>query len=243
MKRHVLPAALIGALLGCSSRRDNTPPGETFDAGSIFTKDTPTVVHKFVVKNTTGLPVRVLEYTRSCSCTTVDYQRRMLAPGESMPLTLTIRTFPTYAEQDASCVLKTDHPTLGEWRYSVHFRNYPEAVATPVQLDFGRLELASRSTAASAPKPQVQAWVSTFAASNGRPPAIASIASPAGLAVTWDRTPTREVLDDNVARANYRLTAELDPPAGDVGPRTAQIVVLLEGGSKVWLDARWIPSR
>ena len=87
-------AILLGALAtGCSLSAPPPTPGrpvETFHAGIVFNAETPVLVHEFLVRNTTGVPVTVLDESHSCGCSTIELERTTLAPGQARPQRLQV---------------------------------------------------------------------------------------------------------------------------------------------------------
>ena len=112
--------------MGCSGEISR-PLGKVFDAGAVFADATPVISHRFTITNTTKRPVKILEETHSCTCTAVEVEHRLLNPGESMVLKMSVRVPTGYSEYDISCTLKTDHPTLPNWDYRIRYRTFPRA--------------------------------------------------------------------------------------------------------------------
>jgi hypothetical protein len=71
--------------------------------------------------------------------------RKQLASGESTELTLDVDVARTYMHKFATCVLKTDHPRLKDWAYTVELVSLPFAVAEPKVLNLGTFKLDDRS--------------------------------------------------------------------------------------------------
>lgn len=125
---------LVTCVAGCEHRA----PGERFSAGYIFPEKESTLTHALVVKNTTDRAVEVLRIEKTCTCTSFELDRYRLGRGETAKLTLRIDVNKGYMHKTAACVLKTDHPEVKDWPYTVEFVSAPFAVAEPDALNLGR---------------------------------------------------------------------------------------------------------
>lgn len=124
---------------GCLINKDKQPEVNAFDAGTIFSSETPTLSHVFNVRNLSNRTVKILGENHSCSCTKVNLERAILKPGSSVQLTMTVKVPIAYSIQEISCVVKTDHPQYAEWPYRLKFTSYPEASIEPRIIEFGTI--------------------------------------------------------------------------------------------------------
>jgi len=157
--------ALLPFAGGC--RVESALPGGAFDAGPLFSSSTPMLVHEFRVTNTTGKAVRILNETHSCTCTSVAFAPKQLAPGESAPLEVKVRVPDGYSERKIHVTLKTDHPKFPSWTYEVQFVSYPEARIVPDRIELGSFVLRKDGGIAGAQDPssaRKEAWFETFTA-------------------------------------------------------------------------------
>ena len=203
----VSTVACLSFLVGCSSRPVG-PPGGAFDAGAVFAVKTPVLTHTFLLTNTTGRAVRIMDESHTCTCTQVDLERKTLKPGEGVPLTMSVSVPQGYSSLDLGCAVLTDHPELKEWRYRMRFRSFPNARIVP-----DRINLGSHGSDGAGGGDEVRAsraYLEVFTPAGGRPLRPGAVTVGPELAAVLDPTPTVDLIEDGVQRARYAITIDLD---------------------------------
>ena len=75
-----------------------------------FAKRGDVIRNNYDVCNTGTTPLVITEAEVSCSCTSVEFSRQPLLPGQSMTLTVIFNTASVYGRQDRSVYLKSNDP-------------------------------------------------------------------------------------------------------------------------------------
>jgi hypothetical protein len=146
--------SLALAYLSCASgclRSASTAPGEAYDAGYVFAEKQSTVTHDFVVRNTTSETVHVLSLAKSCTCASAELGKSTLGPGESTRLRLDVGVPRGYMQKTAACYIRTDHPALKDWVYSIQLVSLPFISANPTDLNLGTLGPGGKTEQAAVP--------------------------------------------------------------------------------------------
>lgn len=133
---HYYILASVVWLNGCAYQTE-LPPGGNFDAGQVFAERTSKVQHAFIVKNTTGRRVKIINVKASCACTTSQLSKYELESGESTELVLSAPVPKTYNKAALFCTLVTDALNLKEWNYSLHFESIPRLMVSPTSFNLG----------------------------------------------------------------------------------------------------------
>lgn len=124
--------------MSCGLPRSNAVCSRrTVDVGPVLADTTTSLRHAFVVKNSTRVPVKIIDIKASCTCTTSRLGKRSLGPGESTELELSASVPNSYSRADLFCTLLTNHPTAREWTYSMHFESLPRLWISPQHLNLG----------------------------------------------------------------------------------------------------------
>lgn len=110
----VLMFAGIATAGGCG-RGGFRQPGEVYDAGIVFARETPKITRTFQARNTTGKAVRIKGERHSCSCTTVEVKPQTLQSGDEIPLPVSVHVPHSASRQSVTVTLLTDHNAWGEW--------------------------------------------------------------------------------------------------------------------------------
>ena len=122
--------------LGCAGKQ-NSRPGDVFDAGRIFAEKNPALEHTYVVRNITDRPVRVTNVRASCTCASTKLKKYELAPGESTELVIAGTVPNVYSKASLVCTLLTDSPAYPEWNYELRFVSLPRLILTPTAYSYG----------------------------------------------------------------------------------------------------------
>jgi hypothetical protein len=125
--RRVIALGLSATLLaGCTRASHSIHPGETFDAGAVFSVDTPTLTHEFRVQNPTRRAVRILDERHTCDCAKVVLDKREIPPGGFLSLTMRVNVPVVYTKRNVGCTLETDLVDHPNWTYSLAFESFPK---------------------------------------------------------------------------------------------------------------------
>ncbi len=217
---------------GCGSQK-NTRPGETFDAGYVFADSTPKVSREFTVRNPTDRTVRILDVAKTCGCTSFDLRRWTLGPGESTTLRINVNTPLAYQQVYSACTLKTEHPMLTDWPYTIKFTALPRVAFSTNHVNFGRI-------AKNGPELAQTAYVDTF---DGPPDLLMQedLTAPAGLSVELSPEPERHRLAENVWNVRHTIVIKLQSPRADKsgGMQTRSIDVRAHNGARASLPVIW----
>ena len=189
-------------LSGCL-RSNSKPPGEIYNAGCVFSAEQPTISHDFDVINSTSETVNVVDVERSCGCASFQLKAKRLVPGESTVLTVRVDVPKSYIQKSASCILKTDHPRLNNWIYTLQFTALPRIVADPAILDLG--SFSPDDAAQSTPK---NATVDVFLDSNVELPE-SIFTAPKELDLRVISRPSRHRIQGDVWNTRYKLSIGL----------------------------------
>ena len=117
--------AALGVMFGIVSSNRDPDAARSFDAGALFQDSTPSLVHTFRLRNTTDRTVRIVRRVCSCTCTSNELGKAVLAPGEATELTMRVHTSDAYRAMTVQCRLVTDSPVIGEVPYSLAFTSFP----------------------------------------------------------------------------------------------------------------------
>lgn len=212
-------------------------PGGSFDAGPVATSKAKTITHTFRVVNTTGVPVRVLDQAHSCLCTTVELEKgATIAPGGEIPLKLTVNVLPAHPDQTVECMVKTDHPTMGDWTYRLTFHPYPDAIIRPDRIDLG--VLPRRTTADDSGPREPVAHLELFGNLAERLAPKLNISPLTGARARIGEPLGREMLAGGVARVRYPIFIELADRA-DVGQHQTALNIQGKGLPPLSTSVSW----
>jgi hypothetical protein len=226
--------SLLGGLgfAGGCAKRDTVPPGEVFDAGTVYSSRTTELKHVFRATNSTPRTVRILEEIHSCACTKVSVDRVTLRPGEDVPLSLSVNVPLEYTEFSGSCTLKTDDPQFPNWTYQLRFRAYPRTRFSPDRIDLGTLSEneAELKGVLKGTETRTDAWLEVFGPRD-EPGAVdfKVLKVPDELHVRIGRPPQVDVLPSNVKRVRYPVTVDLRGPLS-LGYHASPLSVRVSGG-------------
>jgi hypothetical protein len=213
MNGHSVAAAFLIAawatLPGCVG--PDVAPGEEFDAGSVFASTTPVLSHQFLVRNTTLKTVAIVGEDHSCSCTTIEVEKKRLAPGETATLTMSVKVPSTYSNLFLTCQLKTDHPQFPEWSYHLKLESFPRARIVPDSIELEASEVPGGTGREGGPSGE--AWAESFARDGEVPLAPTGIDHPEGLRVRLEDRPKIETVARGVVRARYRIELAVEGAA------------------------------
>lgn len=227
---------IVVAQFGCTTRT-STLPGEIFDAGSIYETDDHAFSHTFEIRNTTDRVVKLLSESHTCTCTKVDFAPRTLLPGETTRLKLAINLPYSYAKQTISSVVKTDHPGLPEWQYSLSYEFFPRARVLTDVVDLGRF---APTGGAQATARSSQLVVEAFA-DPGRPEPIAPgpLIVPEGLVATIDGRPEITELVGGKRRLRWTIDVAADLRAAGAGGCSGILRIPFAGLREVTARVIW----
>jgi hypothetical protein len=228
----VCAVAIAVACLGCGSRQ-STRPGETFDAGYVFADRVPRVSHAFVVRNTTGRAVKILDVVKSCGCTSFDVGKKSLAPGEETKLEINVSTPKAYQDVYSACTLKTDHPALADWQYTLRFTALPRVAFSAQHVNFGRISK-------TAPELSQDAFIDLYD-SSVVPLDEHNFSVPEGLSVQLLPEPEKHHLASDIWSARYRFSVKLVRVRGleGYGQHTKSIGLQAPSGARASLEVVW----
>jgi hypothetical protein len=220
------------------------PPGEVYDAGAVFADATPQLTHRFLIKNTTGIPVTFRSESHSCSCTKVQIDKMALAPGEETALTMSVDVPQGFSSREVDCTIATDHSEHPEWPYYMRFRSFPRARIVPDRIDLGtyspRTSGGSESSASDIDKPPVEAWLELFSPKGGEETGVPRVVGPSEeLSIELDRSARIDDLADGVRRTRYRLRVSVNDPARSLGTFTRPFRVKTGHGEEATAMAIW----
>jgi hypothetical protein len=204
----------IGGLTLCSgcARQTADPPGEIFDAGDVFCDARSSVQHVFIIPNTTAHPVKLIEETHSCTCTTADIELRSLQPGESTPLSLRVPVPSEYRSFSASAIVKTDAPDHSDWRYELRFQAYPPGRLLPDRIDLGSWQ-HSNGAANNTSRMPPTIFLEVFKSPNDKTISRFQIRNPAAeVEVQIGNDPAIDLLSKSIKRLRYPVTLRLRGP-------------------------------
>ncbi len=224
----IVPVLAFAAFTGgCADPRGGrSKPGELYEAGAVFADVSPVISRTFRVTNTTGQRVRILGETHSCTCTSIELQKAVLEPGQSIPLEMTVRVDPDYAKLDIVCVVKTDHPKFPEWMYGIRYTSYPRGRIVPGPIDLGLYGVDRRGQMAPAPGNDGKAfWLELFAPGGDVLPEPAIAPSPDGIAAEIGPPTPIESLEGGASRRRYPLTIRPTVVDGAAGAHSRDLTI------------------
>jgi hypothetical protein len=104
------------------------------------------LLHRFQWRNTTDKPLELMEYQRSCGCTTVTISPRVVEPGMLGTIDLLMDTKPFAGDKTVSLslVFGPGRALSGQFQVKAHSRG--DIVYNPGQLTYGVLDEGSKPT-------------------------------------------------------------------------------------------------
>ncbi|WP_158633349.1 DUF1573 domain-containing protein [Tautonia sociabilis] len=126
------------------------------------------VEHTFVVKNTTGAPVKVRRLRTTCTCTTATLSDYELAPGEHTELRLVADVPRVNRDNLIGCTVETDSAAHPLWESVLRFRSYGRIGVERTTLNLGTIE--ARATPGDGA--EGVAWAEAFAPGDEAPPRL-----------------------------------------------------------------------
>ncbi len=228
-----ITAFLLIVSVGCGTRETTSP--HVFDAGPIIASEGTTLSHRFLFKNESKLPLRIVGELHSCSCTDVNIEKRLLKPGESIPVTMTAQIAPAYVSLDLLCTLKTDPPIDPPPTYRLKFACFPEIEMQPQEFDLGsvRVDQVEEKTL----NPKLIFYVPrTDESESGKP--IGCFSSSEFLRPSIIGEGHVERINDRVNRITYDLGIKLNPK-GQIGLNRHNVVWELKNGLKIMTEVTW----
>ena len=215
-------------------------PSATFDAGADFHETMPQVTHTFRLVNTTGRPVRIEEVRKSCTCTEATFDRKSVAPGESVNLTMVVQSQPTFRDWNVSSSLVTDDTADPFWTCYLRFRTYPQAQFERPIVDLGRVKTTDTN-----PGDGVTTYLEMFEPAQGerRSRPDFDLSHPPTLTVERGAEPIVDLLDSGqVRRLRYPIRLGIASTTSlqlTTGTQTAALVARTVAGLNLSTTASW----
>lgn len=227
--------------LGCTGSFEEVPPGEFFDSGKLIVSRTSTLKHTFQVTNSTSRPVRIQGETHSCGCTDIELRQVVLDPGESTPLTMTVRLPTGLVEREVGCTVKTDHPRFPEWNYTLRYATFPVARIATERIDLGTISLgeAQDDDQPGRVDSAEQTWLELYTSGDEAAPEFGTIVGPDELIADLDPNPIRKSLGGGVERIRHRLSVSLRPGMSSAGTYARSLSLPIAGGPSVSTTVVW----
>ena len=105
------------------------------------------LTHQFRLINSSPLPLHVAEVRTSCDCSTVSIPRQEILPGDSVPLTVTIRTAMYAGYRTFTVFVAIDRPDKKEEKLTVSATSVEDIMVDPGTLSLGRLPAGAQAQA------------------------------------------------------------------------------------------------
>jgi hypothetical protein len=115
------------------------------DFGELSPQQASLLQHKFVVKNVTNKPIKILKVTASCGCTTASTSKNELAPGGSLALPVEVKWGDRNGPQTAAIWVDTDEDVHARLTLNISATVRASLAVLPNKIDFGNL-LPGRSS-------------------------------------------------------------------------------------------------
>lgn len=130
---------MILALPVCA--RDSGPrifsPDPVFDFGA--RDETAVVEHTFELRNTGTEPLDIRHVRATCGCTATQLRQRRLAPGESVPLEVTVTLRGRRGRQNFSVYIHTNDPQNRQYKLELRGSVSREVDVSPPFISFGQI--------------------------------------------------------------------------------------------------------
>jgi hypothetical protein len=228
----ILPSIFLLAQIGCGTR--DTSSSRVYDAGPIFASTGGSLSHTFQFKNTTSIPLRILGEHHSCSCTDVKLEKRVLKPGESIPLIMTARIAPAYVRLDLSTTIETDPPIDPEATFNMRYECFPEIDLQPHDFDLGSIPW--NETAEKTLNPKIVLYVPLN--DKDIPGTPIHCESSNRVLKPSIKDEKEERINDKVKRKTFNLEIKVNP-TGKIGYHKEQAVWELKDGRKLTTNVYW----
>jgi hypothetical protein len=191
------------------------------------------VEHEFTVRNTTDRAVRILGVDKACNCTTAEVSRRFLEPGQSARLRVSVRVPAARTRLSVSCAVRTDHPTLRDWNYTVAFEYLPRIALSETFLTVGSSDKGVFL------RKSKQVMVEVFGRSDEDVPRVRADA-PEDLVVENDGLPEHRRLSAGTWTARYPVVVRLsDTHERTPGLHARTVTISSSDGRSASLSASW----
>ncbi len=143
------------------------------------------------------------------------------------------------AKQLVTCGVKTDHPTLPEWKYQMQFESFSNRIS-PNRIDLGTYSVVADHTEKPLTiRSRMEAWLELYALNEESLPAPTDVSVPSGLLVELDDEGKRERLMGGVWRARYRLSVALEDADVPLGLGSQPITVTLRDSDPIQAMVTW----
>jgi hypothetical protein len=110
--------------------------------GYVLYENTPRVTHTFLLKNTSNVLLKILNISRSCTCTSAHIDRMSISPGAVAKVTVTINVPRTMIDFQAFCTIETDSVVQRDLVYSLRFTSLPGSMVEPSKTSISRKDFA-----------------------------------------------------------------------------------------------------
>jgi len=104
------------------------------------------LLHKFLWRNTTDRPLELMEYQRSCGCTSVSVSPKVVEPGQLGTIEMLMDTKPFAGDKTVTLSLVFGPGTTISGQFQVKAHSRGDIVYNPGQLAFGFLDEGARQT-------------------------------------------------------------------------------------------------
>lgn len=105
------------------------------------------LLHRFVWRNTTDKPMELVEYQRSCGCTTVSITPKVVEPGQTGQIEMLMDTKPFAGEKTVNLSLVFGPTKLVSAQFQVKAFSRGDIVYNPGQFSFGVINEGATPTA------------------------------------------------------------------------------------------------
>ena len=161
----------------------------------------PILKHNFMIKNTTGSPIRAIQLRVSCGCTVARMDDPVIAPGATGVITADMDSGRFLGDRTVYIYVLFDQPSLTEVTLSVHARSHEDIVISPDMIDFGRGPKGVRKFQTTVTIPFGQQWQIQNVVSDTSH--VTATIAPAPPEQGPNRFVVNAVLDDQLPAGNW----------------------------------------
>jgi hypothetical protein len=212
---------------GCGRGNSGSSESRKQYAGSFFVEERESIHHKFVVRNSKDHTVTVNNIMKSCNCTDVSLDKKVLAPGQSGDMLVKVNLSRQLGLWRVVCTLETDDADEPNWSYELTYKTYPHVRFIDSNVDLGLI--ASEGSNAKADRRTATTLFEVYepAANASRQDVEFEVASPVLLSRT--DPPKVDLLDNKtIRRTSYLLSISYDNH-GSTQPDVGRQSTLLTG--------------
>jgi hypothetical protein len=211
--------------------------GEAYDAGRVFSDSRPVVERTFRVTNRGSKPIRLINKSCTCTCTTSRLSREILSPGESASFKMSIRMPAGYSgKSTVRCDLRFDDDRVRT--FTISYESFPRILVENVYLNFGTIDPTADPDAEA---PEQRTWLDLFAPQGERLASLKSIPELEGFEIsTTGGSEVSELEGIQTRRYEVRIKAKPAVLRSSPGGSHARTVTFAsDDGSTALVTVMW----